>query len=789
MSGSGALGSGASAAAAPADIELKVRAPTVDKANLRVVIVTACFHVVDGVTVTLRKIIKAVRSCGGKVMVLTAPPPGGLKEAGTEHLDSIPLLSCCVGQGDYSIGWCLGKDIEDKLEQFKPHVIHISTPDFACFSAAEWARNKGVPLIATWHSNIHDYLNHWGLIGSTIRPVVLSYFLSFYSLIGDTFVPTDQIRHKMIGEGFESSRTGNKLQVWGRGVDTAKFHPSKRDPAFRAKLGFEPDDVVVLWVGRCVVEKRPDVYIQVMKHLTKLYPKKVKGLVVGRGHFYKAMVAVPNCVGIGWQSADDLPKIYASSDVLCFPSRVETFGNVTLEGLASGIPVIAADCCSSHLVESGHNGYAIKGLDNSGYQEAIARLVEDSKLRQELGRNGRSRAVRQYKMEVVMDEMLNNYVNAANAPAFPAPGFHLVQFYLFAVKFLVYPYLAAHRVGLMGPVQWVVVCLFLVVSVIYIFGQDDGSDITAVQQQAEDENESSYGWMFGVALATGAQLSGALAKVLFKLYWKTKVRWRQLVISAVSYFCIIVLNPVCGLAAYSFAAQSLLAPLSILNLVWNAVLAKWILSEKLSKHNLVAYVLICSGCTMTSYFGIHTHKSFKYDELMSLFEANMFRTFIFIELIIAAVAGYVTYHGEKNHAPWMVRIAFGCLGGMMGGNQFLSKSLSEMISTALRDDISIFFSFGALSLVIGTVFVLVAGLRFLQKGLKYYTAMSLVPIYQGFFTITNVASALVFFREYELFTVNMAQAYSFALLLIFGGISQLQSPETEEASKPADHRA
>merc|ERR1712146_329529 len=105
-----------------------------------------------------------------------------------------------------------------------------------------------------------------------------------------------------------------------------------------------------------------------------------------------------------------------------------------------------------------------------------------------------------------------------------------------------------------------------------------------------------------------------------------------------------------------------------------------------------------------------------------------------------------------------------------------------MISTALKTDVAIILRPGSLMLIAGTVFVLISGLRMLQKGLKFYTAMSLVPIYQGFFTITMVASALVFFKEYEMFNKKMAQAYLFSLLLIFGGITQMQPPEMDDAT-------
>jgi len=432
----------------------------------------ASFHVVDGVTITLRKIMRNVKSKGGKVLLLTAPPPGGLKEAGTEHVESIPMLSCCAGQSDYKIGLRLGEDICEKLKQYNPNLVHVTTPDFACYAAGNWARENNVPLIATWHSNIHDYTLHWGLVGTLLRPLMLMYFKAFYQAIGVTYVPSELMRRKMIGEGFEDAYQGNKLEVWGRGVDVEKYHPSKRSDSWRSKYGFNSDDVVVLWVGRCVPEKRPDVFIKVMTHLTKKFPDKVKGVVVGRGAVYKTMTQIKNCVGLGWQNSDDLPQIYASCDVLCFPSRVETFGNVTLEGMASGIPVVAADCCSSHLIESGVNGYAIKGMDSSGYEEAITILVNDSKRRQSMGKVGRERAERDFEVGFVMSQMTENYLENAKKPPFKAKSLPIVCCINF-VMLLECPYMTIHRLGTLQPKHWVGICLFLILSSIYLYGGDD----------------------------------------------------------------------------------------------------------------------------------------------------------------------------------------------------------------------------------------------------------------------------------------------------------------------------
>lgn len=134
--------------------------------------------------------------------------------------------------------------------------------------------------MATWHSNIPDYLDHYGYVQRTaLKGIVQKIFQSMYAYCTWTFVPQPNLIAKMQKEGYENPETKNKLRVWGRGVDTEAFVPSKRSSEFRASHGVGEDDVVVLWVGRCVTEKEPQVFVAVMKEMVKKYPNKVKGWV------------------------------------------------------------------------------------------------------------------------------------------------------------------------------------------------------------------------------------------------------------------------------------------------------------------------------------------------------------------------------------------------------------------------------------------------------------------------------------------------------------------------------
>ena len=135
-----------------------------------------------------------------------------------------------------------------------------------------------------------------------------------------------------------------ELKLWGRGVDMNIFSPERRSQAFRASKGISETDVVILWVSRLVPEKRPDIWMGVVKRLQD-EGLPVKALVVGSGTFEKYLTTLKHATICGWLSGTALGEAYASSDILLFPSDVETFGNVTLEALSSGCPAVVEKKC------------------------------------------------------------------------------------------------------------------------------------------------------------------------------------------------------------------------------------------------------------------------------------------------------------------------------------------------------------------------------------------------------------------------------------------------------------
>lgn len=405
--------------------ELKVK----KLSDLRVIIVTPCYHILDGVSFTVRNIREEIIRNGGKVLI-------GTSEAGKKSLEEMKddaflkgdLLFCRSADlpydptDSYSICRMLTEETRKKMIEFKPSVFHITSPDLLGFSMCEWTRKKGLPMIATWHSNIPDYMDAVGpLQKAIVKPILTLIFRILYSYPLITYVPQQSLVDRMKSQGYENERNGNKLRVWGRGVDIDLFHPSKKSSDFRKKLGIRDDQVTLLWVSRCTREKRPDVWIYVLKKMLIAYPDKVVGILVGRGEWYAEMAKLPNVIPLGWKNKEELSTIYASSDVLFFPSSVETFGNVTLEAMASGIPVIGDKGCSSHLIDHNVTGLVCSLNTNEEnvdsyeqYYQACEYLVTHEEVRKEMGAKARTIAETKWEKHTILKQMLFNYVEAAN---------------------------------------------------------------------------------------------------------------------------------------------------------------------------------------------------------------------------------------------------------------------------------------------------------------------------------------------------------------------------------------
>jgi glycosyltransferase involved in cell wall biosynthesis len=200
-----------------------------------------------------------------------------------------------------------------------------------------------------------------------------------------------------------------QVEVWARGVDSDLFSPAKRDMAWRRRLGIADDELVVSFAGRLVKEKNTALYMRVMNQLSSRNPK-IRPLMIGDGPEMAPLRAgLRNGVFAGFLHGEDLARAYASSDVFFFPSESETFGNVTLEAMASGLPAVnAVSSGSNSLVMEGVTGYLVSAREETIMVDRIAALAQDAELRARMGGAARARAL-DYSWDHIMSGLLDSY--------------------------------------------------------------------------------------------------------------------------------------------------------------------------------------------------------------------------------------------------------------------------------------------------------------------------------------------------------------------------------------------
>jgi phosphatidylinositol alpha 1,6-mannosyltransferase len=310
---------------------------------------------------------------------------------------------------NYHVGTSLSERVKNKIEDFEPSVIHITVPDQTALHLIQFGRQKEIPLMGTYHSNIPEYMDYYRGV-SWLKYIFAAYFRHEYNFLQHLYVPTPFIR-KYLADTYQTDKV-TSLRVWGRGIDLQKFSPSHRSQKFRQSLGIEEHEVVICWVGRFVPEKKPDIFAYVVK---RLYEEGVpfKTIMIGSGCVQDEYAKLPNTHMLGWMSGNELSVAYASCDVFLFPSSVETFGNVTLEAAASGLPVVVHEDCSGHLVRDEFNGFACNFDDNEQWYDATLALVKDDALRREYSRNSRKLSLN-FELKTTVLKMIDNYATVAD---------------------------------------------------------------------------------------------------------------------------------------------------------------------------------------------------------------------------------------------------------------------------------------------------------------------------------------------------------------------------------------
>lgn len=370
-------------------------------AEKRIALFTGAYnHIADGVSLTLNRLVAHLERSGAAVRVF-APT---VEEPAVDHAGTlVPVRSVpAPGRPEYRISLGLSRSARQELKAFRPNLFHVATPDLLGRSARKLARRWGVPLVASYHTHFSSYLKYYGL--GLLEGVLWAYLRRFYRPCQHVYVPSPSMAEVLRHRGITSG-----LRLWQRGVDTSRFTPQQRSLAWRRARGIADDEVVVTFVSRLVREKGLDVFAQVVEGL-QARGLPCRCLVVGDGPARADLEErLPGAVFTGYLEDEALARAYASADVFLFPSDTETFGNVTLEAMASGLPTVCADATgSSTLVDDGRTGLLAPSGNVAGFLEATAHLVTRASARYRMGRAAYRRAQR-YDWNAILSRMAGYY--------------------------------------------------------------------------------------------------------------------------------------------------------------------------------------------------------------------------------------------------------------------------------------------------------------------------------------------------------------------------------------------
>lgn len=375
--------------------------------DLRVALVTGNYNYVrDGANQALNRLVGYLERQGVTVRVYspTTETPA-FEPTGTV----IPVPSFGFpGRGEYRLGVGLTPRIRRDLKAFDPHIVHIAAPDIIGHRAVSWARAHDKPAVASVHTRFETYFRYYGLAWVQVGAEAL--IRRLYRRCVEIYAPSESMAAVLTDQ-----RMSRHVSIWSRGVDRRLFNPDRRSMEWRRSVGFQDHEAVILFVGRLVLEKGLDTFSDTLAEL-RAQGVPHRALFVGEGPA-RAWIEerAPEGVFIGHQTGTDLARAYASADVMFNPSSTETFGNVTLEAMASGLAVVAARATGSlSLVTTGLNGRLTTpdAVDESA--EALALYLNNPDVRRAAGAAGREISAR-FDWDEINGALLARYLHVVEA--------------------------------------------------------------------------------------------------------------------------------------------------------------------------------------------------------------------------------------------------------------------------------------------------------------------------------------------------------------------------------------
>lgn len=359
--------------------------PIMETADLRIALFSGNYNYVrDGANQALNRLVGYLLRQGAQVRVYA---PTVANPAFEPTGDLVGVYSAAIpGRPEYRVPLTIWGKAGRDLAKFQPNVVHVSSPDPVGHQAVSWARRRNLPVLASVHTRFETYLRYYNMAWG--EPLMEAMLRRFYRRCSALVAPSESMAQLL-----RQQRMNYDVSIWSRGVDHELFNPSRRDLDWRRSHGIADDEVAVGFLGRLVMEKGLDVFSDTLDELQRRGIRH-KVLVIGEGPAREWFEErLPGGAFVGFQQGADLGRAVASMDVLFNPSVTETFGNVTLEAMACGIPVVAAAATGSQsLVDDRVSGRLIPPGAVHQFAEALKGYIVDPALRSAHGEAGIERA-------------------------------------------------------------------------------------------------------------------------------------------------------------------------------------------------------------------------------------------------------------------------------------------------------------------------------------------------------------------------------------------------------------
>lgn len=379
----------------------------VDASSVRLALFTDTYAPqVNGVARTLERLVDAINARGGQARVFTADDPTAAAQSHIERYPSTPFWA----YDHLRLAWPNRRRVDEAFRTFAPTLVHSATEFGVGLAGRAAARRWRVPFVSSYHTSFTSYAQYYRL-GFAARPG-WAYLRWFHNAGRRTYCPTTSIVNEVNAQGFV------RTAVWSRGVDTTRFSPSFRSDALREQFHANAETLVVAYVGRFAAEKGLDVGLEAVRRASAARPGQLRLIAIGDGP-YDAQVRrlAPEGSWLpGTLTGNALSHAYASADVFLFPSVTDTFGNVLLEAMASGVPVVGADVGPTREQLAPDRGWLVAPRDPQAYADALIALIDNRALLHA----ARERALafaRQKSWHTVWDTLIGDYLTMQGEPA------------------------------------------------------------------------------------------------------------------------------------------------------------------------------------------------------------------------------------------------------------------------------------------------------------------------------------------------------------------------------------